>query len=290
MSNQVRFLVIDGYAREARDELVAGGCRLAADLYADMLRRCLPGCHCDILFPSDPGATLPDGAALGAYDGIAWTGCSLTIYEEEEDDRVRAQVGLVRKAFELGVPGFGSCWAAQIAVWAAGGQVRPNPRGREMGLARKIALTPEGRSHPLYEGKASVFDGYTSHVDEITHLPPGAVHLASNAFTRVQAVAVSHGEGVFWGLQYHPEYDAHEMARLMWCRIPKLVKSGIFADEAAGLAYVAELEAMHASGGRKDLAWGLGYDADVLDVEVRQTEVRNWIRRLVLPSASRGSR
>jgi len=33
----------------------------------------------------------------------------------------------------------------------------PNSRGLEMGIARKIALTPEGRSRPLYAGKPNVF-------------------------------------------------------------------------------------------------------------------------------------
>ena len=40
----------------------------------------------------------------------------------------------------LGVPGFGSCWAAQIAVAAAGGRVAASPHGREMGVGRKIKL------------------------------------------------------------------------------------------------------------------------------------------------------
>jgi len=282
MANPVRFLVLDGYSKEARDQLVAGGASLAANLYVGMLQRLLPGCECDVLFPSDPGATPP--ASVEDYDGIAWTGCSLTIYEEEEDERVRSQVELVRKAFEVGVPSFGSCWAAQIAVWAAGGMVRPHPKGREMGLARKIALTPEGRAHPLYEGKTSVFDGFISHVDEITHLPPGAVHLAGNSYTRVQAVAVTHRRGTFWGLQYHPEYDAHEVARLINCRIDTLVRGGFFADAEAAGAYIDLLEALHAAPDDKELAWRLGYDEDVLDEDVRQTEVRNWIERLVLPS------
>jgi len=62
---------------------------------------------------------------------------------------VRGQLDLARAAFAARVPSFGSCWAAQIAVVAAGGIVRANPRGREMGIARKIALTPEGRGHPM---------------------------------------------------------------------------------------------------------------------------------------------
>ena len=58
-------------------------------------------------------------------------------------------------------------------------------------IRRDIQLTPEGHGHPLYAGKPNVFDGYISHVDEVTHLPPGAVLLASNAYTRVQAAAVT---------------------------------------------------------------------------------------------------
>lgn len=280
--DSARFLVIDGYNRGARDELAAGGASRAGDLYVAMLKKCLPGARCDIVHPADPGASLPRGAALEQYDGIAWTGCSLTIYED--DPRVGPQIELAKEAYRSKVPSFGSCWAAQMAVVAAGGVVRANPRGREMGIARKIALTPEGRGHPLYFGKSSVFDAFISHVDEVTHLPPGAMLLASNAFTRVQAVAVTHQGGSFWGLQYHPEYDLHELARLTWCRLDRLVKLGFFRDRAAGEAYVALLEALHQDPSRKDIAWLLGIDEDVMSEDVRLAEVRNWIERLVIPA------
>jgi GMP synthase (glutamine-hydrolysing) len=285
MSATARFLVIDGYNREARDELAAGGAGRAGDLYVRMLKKCLPGAECDVIHPADPGAGLPKGAALQQYDGIAWTGCSLTIYED--DPRVGPQIELARAAFESKVPSFGSCWAAQIAVVAAGGIVRANPRGREMGIARKIGLTPEGRGHPLYFGKANVFDAFISHVDEITHLPSGSVLLASNAFTHVQAVSVAHKGGMFWGLQYHPEYDLHELARLTWCRIDKLIKLGFFRDRDAAERYVNLLETLHQDPSRKDIAWLLGIDEDVTNEDVRLTEVRNWIEQLVLPAKQR---
>jgi GMP synthase (glutamine-hydrolysing) len=287
MSEPVRFLVIDGYTKSARDELVAGGASMAADLYTRMLTACCPGAtRCDVIFPSDAGASLPEGAALEDYDGIAWTGCSLTIFDDD-DHRVRAQVDIARAAFAAGIPSFGTCWGLQMAVWAAGGLVQPHPHGREMGIARKIRLTPEGRGHPLYAGKPAVFDAFISHVDEVTHIPPGGVHLAGNAFTRVQAATVTHGKGTFWGLQYHPEYNLHEMARLTWCRIDKLIAGGFFEDRPAAERYVALLEQLHAEPGRTDLAWLLGIDADVMDPTVRQVEVRNWIERLVIPSIRR---
>lgn len=282
MTADTRFLVIDGYYRDGREELAAGGATPAGDLYARMLKRCLPGSHVDIIYPADPGVALPKGAGLTSYNGIAWTGSSLTIHAD--DPGVASQIELAKTAFEAKVPGFGSCWAAQIAVAAAGGRCAANPRGREMGIARKISLTPEGRAHPMYTGKISVFDAFISHEDEITHLPPGAISLASNAFCSVQAVSVTHKGGTFWAVQYHPEYDLHELARLTYCRIEKLVSRGFFADGDAARDYILKLETLHQDPSRKDLAWLLGIDADVTSEDVRQAEVQNWIERLVLPN------
>ncbi len=286
MAADPHFLVVDGYKKQGREELAAGGATPAGLLYEKMLKRCRPGCTVDIVYPADPGVSLPRGAALEAYDGMAWTGSSLCVHRDGDPD-VAPQIELARAAFEARVPSFGSCWAAQIGVVAAGGRCAVNPRGREMGIARKIALTPEGRSHPMYSGKASVFDAFISHEDEVTHLPPGATLLASNAFTSVQAVAITWRGGTMWAVQYHPEYDLHELARLTFCRVDRLVGLGFFADRQAGLDYVERLETLHREPARTDLAWMLGIDHDVTNEDVRCVEVRNWIERLVLPGMRR---
>ncbi len=285
MSAEPRFLVVDGYAKAGREELAAGGATMAGDLYGAMVRRFAPGAAVDIVYPADGDATLPTGAAIDAYDGIAWTGCSLTIFDE--DPKVSRQIEFCRAVFDAGVPSFGSCWALQIAVVAAGGLCRANPRGREMGLARKVQLTPEGRGHPLYAGKPSVFDAYISHVDEVTHLPTGAVMLASNQFTHVQAATVTYSNGTFWGLQYHPEYDLHEMARLIYCRREKLMSLGFFKDIDQADAYVDQLETLYQDPSRYDIAWALGIDDDVMRPEIRQCEVGNWVIQQVLPGMAR---
>lgn len=282
MTAALRFLVVDGYAKAGREELQAGGASTAGDLYQRMLSDYAPGCAVDIVYPADSAASLSNGASLAQYDGVAWTGSSLTIFAD--DPQVTRQIDFARAAFDAGVPSFGSCWAAQIAVVAAGGIVAAHPKGREMFLARKISLTPEGRGHPLYQGKKSVFDGYISHDDEITHLPPGATLLACGQYTNVQAVSVVRNKGVFWGLQYHPEYDLHEMARLVFCRQEKLQKLGFFQDTDAAQAYVDQLESLYQDPSRKDIAWRLGIDDDVMNKDVRQAEVRNWIEELVIPS------
>ncbi len=285
MGADPRFLVVDGYAREGREELAAGGATPAGELYVKMLRRCIPAAEADIVYPADPDCVLPQGAEIGHYDGIAWTGSSLTIYSD--DARVKPQVDFAKAAFAAKVPSFGSCWAAQIAVVAAGGLCAASPRGREMGIARKIALTPEGRGHPLFGGKKSVFDAFISHEDEITHLPAGALLLASNDHSHMQAVSVIHDGGTFWAVQYHPEYDLHELARLTYCRKEKLTRMGFFRDQDAAQDYVDKLEALHQDPERRDLAWLLGIDEDVTNPDIRQIEVLNWIEQLVLPMMRR---
>jgi len=284
MPDPLRFLVIDGYPKESRDQLQEAGMRLAWDLYERLLLRYLPDAACDVLLPCDPGVDMPGKADLTPYHGILWTGCNLTIYHDH-DERVTSQIRLARDAFEAGVPGFGSCWGLQMAAVAAGGEVRANPRGREMGLARKVYLTPEGERHPMCAGRPKVFEGFISHDDEVVRLPPGGLHLAANAFTRVQAIAVTHGSGVFWAVQYHPEYDLRELARLIVAREPRLVRQGLFRGHDDLAAYVERLEALAADPARTDLRWQLAIDDDVLSDEQRHCEFVNWLDEVVLPRA-----
>jgi GMP synthase (glutamine-hydrolysing) len=77
------------------------------------------------------------------------------------------------------------------------------------------------------------------------------------------------------------------MARLCFCRKQKLVDLGFFRDLDAAQAFVDRLEALHLDPGRKDLSWLLGIDEDVIDEDIRQVEVRNWIELLVLPGMDR---
>jgi GMP synthase (glutamine-hydrolysing) len=280
MTKKRHFLIVDGYAKASRDELEKAGMKTAFRLYDEMLRKNLPGATSRVWLPSDT-PDLPGGVGPEGYAGILWTGCNLTIYHHD-DVRVTRQLALARRAYEVGTPGFGTCWGIQMGVVAAGGEVKANPLGREMGVGRKIHLTPFGAKHPFMAGKPPVYNGFISHVDQVTRLPRGAVLLATNDFTHVQAVAITHKKGTFWGLQYHPEYDLHEMARLMVAREGKLVPEGFFTGHADLTAYVKRLEELHANPGRKDLRWQLDIDDDVLDRKIRQTEVANWINRLVL--------
>ena len=278
----ISLLIINPYPRESRGVLDQAGMCPADEIYVRVLRSLAPDARPEALFIADLDVPLPGEEEIAAHDGLIWTGSNLTIYEN--DPRVTRQVDFARRVFEVGRPQFGSCWGVQIAAVAAGGEVHRNPRGREMGFARKIHLTPEGRRHPMYEGKPDVFDAFISHLDEVTQLPPGAVLLATNAHTPVQALEVRHRNGTFWATQYHPEYHLEDMARLITARAESLIREGFFADRETLEAKVGRIDALVRDPLRKDLRWDLAVGDDILDDDLRQCEFRNWLRKVVLPS------
>jgi GMP synthase (glutamine-hydrolysing) len=271
-----KLLILDAYDQAGREGLLRAGACLAGELYRRRIAALDSAAQLDIVeFSSTVGYVLPDGVALDDYDGAVWTGSSMTVHHDTP--AVRNQLELARTLYRAGVPCFGSCWAAQIAITAAGGRCEPNPKGREFGLARKIALTEAGRAHPMYRNKPAVFDGLTSHEDHIVELPPGAALLASNAFSPVQAVDVTHERGSFWAVQYHPEYELADVAALSIARQAQLIRQGSLRDEADAARWREELLALHAQPSRTDLRYRLAIDDDVLAPSVRMRELENWL-------------
>ena len=275
-----RLLVCEGNTAELRAKQVAAGGKIMSDGYADLLRELLPGAVVDICYPADPGTNLPIGGLEG-YDGVAITGSALNVYDGGPE--VTGQIELAREVLKAKTPLFGSCWGLQVVTVAAGGTVRPNPKGREIGIGRRIALTQAGRTHPMYRGKGSVFNAVTVHLDEVEILAPGTTVLAANAQSDVQAAEIVVDGAVAWGTQYHPEFSLGDMAAIVRRYGSRLMREGFFADAAARDHYVADLETLDRNPDDKPLAWRYGMDETVLDGRVRSTEIANWIAHQVLP-------
>jgi len=277
-----RVLVIDGNRAATREQQVAAGGQPSGEGYVRALQA-LAQVSCDIVRPAD-GAVRLAAADLACYDGVAITGSALNVYEGGAP--VERQIELAREVFEAGVPFFGSCWGLQVAVCAAGGRVRRNPLGREFGFARRIELSEAGRRHPMFGGKPAVFEAITVHRDDIGELPAGALVLAANDMG-VQALELRHGRGVFWGVQYHPEYSFAEIAACAVRYGAKLIDDGLFADRAELDAFVADLRALMQRPDDPRLAWKHGLGAAVLQESLKLAELRNWLEIEVLPHAAR---
>jgi GMP synthase (glutamine-hydrolysing) len=283
-----RLLVMEGNSPATRAQQVAAGGTVASQGYADLLQDLLPGVVVDICFPGDPGANLPDGAALADYDGVAITGSGLHVYDGGPE--VTRQIDLARAVLDASVPVFGSCWGLQVLTVAAGGSVRKNPKGREIGFGRGIRLTEAGRKHPMYAGKPDVFNAPTVHLDEIGTVAPGTTVLASNHMSAVQSAEIRVNGCAAWGVQYHPEYPLREVAAIVRRIGPRLIGEGFFLDEADIGTFAGDLDALDRNPADKRLSWRHGISQNVLDKRLRTGEVANWLEFQVLPARAKRGR
>ncbi|HXR18433.1 MAG TPA: type 1 glutamine amidotransferase [Steroidobacteraceae bacterium] len=279
-----RILVIDGNVREIRARQIAALGYDSGNGYARVLRRIEAALQIDIVTAADGEPGFPPGVGLSDYDGVAMTGSALNIYNGGAP--VRRQVELAQAVFAVGVPFFGSCWGLQVAVTAAHGEVRANPRGREFGFARRILLNDAGREHRLFAGKPVVFEAPTVHRDDIASLPARTQILAANDYG-VQAVAFAHGGGTFWGVQYHPEYDYVDIAAAAERYGETLIGEGMFRDAPALAAFATELRALQSNPSDMPLLWKYGLGPAMRTETLRLLEIRNWLDALVRPRAQR---
>jgi GMP synthase (glutamine-hydrolysing) len=285
MAGPPRILVAEGNTLEARRRNAAMTGATASERYAATLRQLAPDATVDICFPSDSNPMLP--ATLDSYNGVAVTGSALNIYRREPES-VR-QIDFVRSVFAHGLPMFGSCWGLQLAAVAAGGDVAKNPRGREVGFARRVTLTEAGRVHPMHAGRAPVFDAPAIHADEVVTLPPATIVTASNAMSQVQAAEIRVGRSVIWGVQYHPEYQLEEVAAVVRRYGQILVDDGLFASAEDVEAYARDVSLLHADATRRDIASRMSIGRELLLEDERVREIANWIT-LKLRNAQEESR
>ncbi|MEQ8229474.1 MAG: type 1 glutamine amidotransferase [Rhodospirillales bacterium] len=287
MDNNLRILVIEGNTSDGNAAMAAAGLGSNAAQYADAVHLSAPDAEVTFAYPADRTDALPVGVSLADFDGVILGGSGLHVRGQENAPEVQRQVDLVRAVFDAGRPLLGSCWGLQVAVIAAGGDVGPSPNGREVGICRDITLNSTGAEFPMFMGKPRVFNSLAIHYDEVTKLPSGARVLAANGHSPVQAAAFEVGTGVFWGVQYHPEFTLPHMALLIRRYGPDMVEQGIFSDHTA---MERETDAMlHMDGALTSylnpdggefitLAAKLGIDHMITDPANRCREIDNWLQ------------
>src|SRR5947208_16046333 len=80
---------------------------------------------------------------------------------------------LIRQGATGGVPTLGICLGHQLAAVALGGEVRPNPRGRQFGLF-DVGWEPEAHLDPLFAPVATARRAVQWNDDVVTQMPDRA--------------------------------------------------------------------------------------------------------------------
>ena len=172
------------------------------------------------------GAPLPDPRR---FDAVIATGSPRSVTEGAPWMRRAAEWLL--SAAEHRVPVLGVCFGHQLLGAALGGRVRRSPRGREIGTVA-CTLSEAGRADPLFDGVPGTFEVQTTHEDEVEPAPPGALALATNGHSALQAFRA----GAFLrGVQFHPEMSQAQIAALAVARATALgAEARARGDDPAG--------------------------------------------------------
>jgi len=197
---------------------------------------------------------------LKKYDGLIWGGSSLNIYNDTPE--IRRQVSFMKECFKNIEKMLAICWGMQVAVTAAGGEVKRGVNGSHIGMANDIELTKEGSSNPLYIDKNNKFNTPAFNFDEVVTIPHDAVCLASNKINKIQGLNFKSGVTEIWGLQYHPEITYEKMINIIKFRKEGLVKKKyIFSNEEEINKHISFIEE----------------EIKVSEKDSRMLELRNWL-------------
>ena len=281
----MRFLVVESETQDDRDRRRTSVGKSSGETFQATLEQLSPGVAVTRVMPADDGALPMDAEAIAAFDAVFISGSPLHVYDDAPE--VRRQIDFMRAVYASGVPAFGSCAGLQLAVAAAGGTVRAMPQRMEAAIARGVTATAAGRDHPLLAGRPVTWDVAAVHTDEVATLPEGAVLLAGNRVTAVQAVEIRHGGGIFWGVQYHPELAPGEIAAAIRRQADGIVDAGLASDGDVVERRAALLDRLQDD--PQDIAahWELGVDAEFAEEDRRRTELANFIA--AIPSLTRST-
>ncbi len=252
-----RILVIASETPQQQDTRREHTGQASHESYIDTLRQLDGSCVAES-FCCVTGGGENEPRALDAFDGIIFAGSPIQMYESTPETRSAA--AFMERVYQSGTPSFGSCAGLQIAAVAAGGAVKPRDNGMKAGFARRIVPTGPGRSHPMLRGRPATWDAPAMHATLVDRLPSGGTVLAKGEGTPVEAAEIRHGNGTFWGVQYHPEITLSETANALRRQAEALVGEGLVQNVTEAEDYARALDRLHAEPERVDLAWQLGLD------------------------------
>jgi GMP synthase (glutamine-hydrolysing) len=167
------------------------------------------------------GEALPSPESV---PGVIVTGSNAMITDREPWSEETAR--WLASAVQLEKPILGICYGHQLLAHALGGEVRNNPRGREVGTT-DVKLNFAARSDALFGRFADVLHLPVSHAQSVLKLTESATLLGATALDPNHVVR--YGEWA-WGVQFHPEFDANIVRGYIDAQREELLRDGLDAD------------------------------------------------------------
>ena len=218
-----KILIVEGNLKEENQQFTNAGIQTHTESLKDSIAYFTKNLEIDVANPSSDPKVFENIRNLEEYDGLIWGGSSLNIYNDTIE--IRRQYEFMKESQKKIKKILAICWGMQVAVTAAGGEVKKSTNGAHIGIANDIEINENGLKHPLYKSKNKKFNSPAFNFDEVVKLPEGAVPLASNKINKIQSIHFKSGISEVWGLQYHPEITYHKMITLINFRKDRLINS-----------------------------------------------------------------
>ena len=221
-------LIVEGNLREENQSFSKVGIQTHTESLKDSLAYFTNELNFDVVNPSSDQNIQLISDKLENYDGLIWGGSSLNIYDDTPE--IKKQIEFMKDCQKKVKKILAICWGMQVAVTAAGGQVK-KANNSHIGIANEIEVNENGISHPLYDNKDRKFNSPAFNFDEVAKLPKNSKLLASNPINKVMGVNFQSEVSDIWGIQYHPEITYDKMISLIHFRKERLLNNNAFVDE-----------------------------------------------------------
>ncbi len=259
-----KILVVEGNLKEENQSFSEAGIQTHTESLKHSLSYFTDQLNIDVVNPSSDENISENIDTLESYDGLIWGGSSLNIYNNTPE--IKRQIEFMKECQKKIKKVLAICWGMQVAVTAAGGEVKKGEKGSHRGIARDIEINENGLNHLLYKNKNKKFNTPAFNFDEVVTLPENSVLLASNPINNVQGLNFKIGNCDVWGLQYHPEITYNKMINLIIFRKDRLIERGAFKDQNHIDDHIKNIE----------------IENKKLDKLSRMRELKNWLDYLNL--------
>ena len=216
-----KILIVEGNLTEENNNFSKSGIPTHTESLKESLSFFTNSLDLDVINPSSDTNINSVIKDLKKYDGLIWGGSSLNIYNDTIE--IRRQIEFMKECFKNIKRILAICWGMQVAVTAAGGEVKKSNNGAHIGIAQNISVNENGIKFPLYKNKKNIFNSPAFNFDEVATIPKDSTILASNKVNKVQSLNFETGISEIRGLQYHPEITYDKMIRLIKFRKDRLI-------------------------------------------------------------------
>ena len=257
-----KILIVEGNTAEENRSFTEAGIKTHTESLRESLKYISKDLIIDVVNPSSDKNIYNFNDKLHTFNGLIWGGSSLNIYNDTPE--IKKQIEFMKNCQNKVKNILGICWGMQVAVTAAGGQVK-KANTSHVGIAKEIEINEYGLKHPLYKDKEKKFNSPAFNYDEVVKIPEKGICLASNKINKVQSLYFQINKTRVWGLQYHPEITYEKMISLINFRRKRLIEyRKVFKNENDLENHISFIEK----------------EIQVTVKEKKMLELKNWLKEL----------